>query len=240
MIRRSASRFSLSAVVALHLALAAPATPAAEDREPAVHGGDDDATVHHSFEDPERWSRVFDAPDRFEWQQPGIVLRVLGVDEGHVVADLGAGTGFFTVYLSSGVGASGKVYAVDVEPKLLEHILQREDRGTDDNIVTILAAPDDPKLPAGELDLILTVDTWHHIDDRLVYLPKLARALKPGGRLALIDFVEGELPVGPPPGHKLPRAAVIAELEGAGWRLVTESVALPYQYFLVFEPPAAG
>jgi len=205
----------------------------------AAAPGEHDATVRHAFEDPERWVRVFEDPERDTWQKPRTVVRVLGLDEGQTVADLGAGTGYFTRYLASIVGRSGTVYAVDVEPAMLEFIRTREDFREFRNIVTVEADPDDPKLPQGELDLILVVDTWHHIDDRLAYLEHLERALVPSGRVAVIDFHEGELPVGPPAGHKLPRDAVVAEFEKAGWSLVTESTALPYQYLLVFLPPAA-
>jgi SAM-dependent methyltransferase len=103
----------------------------------------------------------------------------------------------------------------------------------------VLAEPDDPKLPDGELDLILTVNTWHHINKRIKYLKHLTGALKPGGRLVLIDWREGDLPQGPPKGHKISRDAVIRELDKAGWALTSESVALPYQYVLIFEAPGS-
>jgi ubiquinone/menaquinone biosynthesis C-methylase UbiE len=202
---------------------------------------DDRATVTHDFEDVERWSALFDDPARGVWQRPSLVVRVIGIEEGDVVADLGAGTGYFTSTLSAAVGPRGKVYAVDVEPKLLEHLRAREDVRDRPNVTTLLAAPDDPKLPAREVDVVLVVDTWHHIDRRRAYLDKLAAALSPRGRVAIVDWHEGELPVGPPPGHKLARDKVVAEFEGAGWSLSTESVVLPYQYVLVFRPlrPAA-
>jgi ubiquinone/menaquinone biosynthesis C-methylase UbiE len=159
------------------------------------------------------------------------------VETGQTAADIGAGTGYFTKVLSVEVGPSGKVYAVDVEPRMLDYI-----RGRDDllpNVVTIAAAPDDPKLPAGQIDLVTVVNTWHHIGDRVAYLAKLRRALSREGRVAIIDWRMGELPFGPPPAARLAREQVIAEFDRAGWRLVTESVALPYQYFLVFYPPAS-
>jgi len=191
----------------------------------------------HSFTDVERWAKEFESPDRAEWQKPAVVVRVLTVETGQTVADIGAGTGYFTKVLSVEVGPSGKVYAVDVEPRMLDYI-----RGRDDllpNVVTIAAAPDDPKLPAGQIDLVTVVNTWHHIGDRVAYLAKLRPALSREGRVAIIDWRMGELPFGPPPAARLPREQVIAEFDRAGWRLVTESVALPYQYFLVFYPPAS-
>jgi ubiquinone/menaquinone biosynthesis C-methylase UbiE len=198
--------------------------------------GDHDATVHHGFEDVERWVRIFDSPERNEWQRPSKVVRVLGIYDGDQVADLGAGTGYFTQVLSRAVGSQGKVYAVDIEAEMLAYIDQREDMGAAE-VVTIQADPDDPKLPDGELELILVVNTWHHLDGRNKYLKKLRRALDTEGRVAIIDWREGELPMGPPAGSKLSREAVVAEFENAGWSLVTESVLLPYQYFLIFYPP---
>ena len=174
--------------------------------------------------------------DRAEWQKPDVVMRVLGVKAGDPVADIGAGTGYFTRWLSAMVGARGTVLAVDIEQTMLDHIEDLEDIQYD-NIRTVLADPDDPKLPEGELELVLIVNTWRHIDHRRRYLPRLARALRNSGRLAIIGWHEGELPVGPPTGSKLPRETVLAELDRAGWILDAESVALPYQYFLIFYPP---
>lgn len=198
-------------------------------------GHEHDATVRHSFGDVTRWEKIFDDPQRDSWQRPDDVLRFLRVDEGQKVADLGAGTGYFTVHLARAVGEGGKVFAVEIESALVEHLRDR----TDDlpQVVTLLADPDDPKLPPRSLDLILVVDTWHHIDDRLRYLSTLRGALRPGGRVAVIDFHEGELPVGPPPGHKLSREAVMGEFREAAWTLASESSELPYQYLLVFRPP---
>jgi arsenite methyltransferase len=192
--------------------------------------------TQHEFKDVERWAREFEAPDREEWQKPGTVVRVLTVELGLTVADIGAGTGYFTKVLSVGVGETGKVYAVDIEPRMLAYIRERKDLLP--NVVTVQAAPDDPKLPAGAIDLVTVVNTWHHIRERGAYLAQLRPALSREGRVAIIDWRKGDIPVGPPAAERVGREDVIAEFENAGWRLVTESVALPYQYFLVFYPPA--
>jgi ubiquinone/menaquinone biosynthesis C-methylase UbiE len=215
----------------LLLAAIAPGAPA---EEPGPH----DATTDQKFQDIQRWVERFESPDRASWQKPGTVMRVLGLAPGDRVADLGAGTGYFTAWLSGVVDRNGRVYAVDIEPGMLEYIRKRENIHHD-NVITVLADLDDPKLPEGELDLVLIVDTWHHLDDRLSYLERLRRTLRAAGRIAVIDWHAGELPEGPPPGHKLSREAVLGEFEKAGWTLDTESVALPYQYFLIFSPPAA-
>lgn len=201
-------------------------------------GGKPPAGNHRSFADVAHWAKIFDDPERMQWQKPLEVLAVLALQQGEVVADLGAGTGFFTVYLAAQVGEHGRVYAVDTEQGMLDYIMKRPGIEAS-RVIPVLATPHDPKLPEGEVDLVLIVDTWHHIGDRLNYLPRLRRALAPGGRVVVIDYREGELPVGPPPTEKLSRQTVVREFEKAGWRLAAESVALPYQYFLTFYPPGS-
>jgi ubiquinone/menaquinone biosynthesis C-methylase UbiE len=201
------------------------------------HGGDHDATMNHRFDDVERWVDLFDDPSRDEWQKPEEVVRFLQVPDGGVVADLGAGTGYFTMHLARAVGPDGLVFAVDIEPDLVEHIAERVGEAGLGNVRPVLAERDHPELAEWSTDLIFVCDTWHHIDDRVVYLGKLERILRKGGRVAVVDFREGDLPVGPPAGHKLSRDAVVAEFEKAGWSLADESDALPFQYLLVFRPP---
>lgn len=199
-------------------------------------GGPHDATVRHPFDDVETWVGVFDDPARDEWQKPGEVTRALGLAEGMVVADLGAGTGYFLPHLARAVGPTGWVLAVDTEPNLVRYLGQRARKSHVNNVIPVLADAADPFIPEGRADLVFLVDTYHHIDDRLDYFSRLKSALAPGGRLAIIDFLEKPLPVGPPPGHKLGRSFVIEEMGEAGWKLTLEPDILPYQYFLVFEP----
>lgn len=220
--------------LALFLVLVLAGSPATLAEEPAP------AEARHAqdFSDVEHWVPIFEPGDRHTWQNPLGVLWLAFVDEGHHVADLGAGTGYFTRMLCETVRASGKVYAVDTSQEMLDYIDKREDL-VYDNVVTVLAEPDDPKLPEGELDVILVVNTWHHIDKRVAYLGKLAKSLKPSGRVAIVDWRKAELPLGPPPEMKLSRDQVVAEFEQAGWTLTSESFMLPYQYFLLFVPPRA-
>lgn len=217
----------------LALMLAAPLAAVAAEPPESDHGAAD----QRAFKDPAERARSWDSKERDAWQNPEIVMRLLALTSGDVVADLGSGTGYFTRLLSGVVGPEGLVYAVDVEQAMLDHLMERDDILFPGNIVTVLADPDDPKLPEGKLDLIFTGNTWHHIDNRLEYLDRLERALKPYGRLAIVDWHEGELPEGPPPGHKVSRDAVVRELQERGWTLTSESVGLPYQYFLIFEVP---
>ena len=152
------------------------------------------------------------------------------------VADLGAGTGYFARPLAQAVGAHGTVLAADTEPALVEHLRRRAEQEGLANLVPILASADNARLPAGGADLILIVDTYHHIDDRVAYLRRLAAALKASGRVAVVDWQKRALPVGPALDHKLAREQVIEEMSKAGYRLTAEPDVLPYQYFLLFTP----
>jgi predicted methyltransferase len=196
----------------------------------------DDATSHRRFDDPAYWSKVFDDPARAAWQKPAEVVAALGLRPGQCVADLGAGTGYFSRLLSAAVGPTGAVLAVDPEPNLVAHLRERAEREGTANVVPVLASLDNPRLPAGRVDVVLIVDTYHHIDDRLDYFRRLRQALRPPGRVAIVDWQKRPLPVGPEMDHKLAREQVVEEMEAAGYRLVDEPGLLPYQYFLVFQP----
>lgn len=200
----------------------------------------DDATTHHAFDDVAHWTQVFDDPARDAWQRPAAVVAALDLRPGGAVADLGAGTGYFMPYLARAVGAAGTVYAVETEPKLLVHLRDRAARAGFDQVVPVLASPDRPRLPAGSLDVLLLVDTYHHLDDRVAYFRAAARLLRAGGRVVVVDWRKREQAVGPPPPHKLPRAQVEDEMRRAGYRLVAAPGLLPYQYVLVFAPTGAA
>jgi ubiquinone/menaquinone biosynthesis C-methylase UbiE len=196
----------------------------------------DAATAHHSFEDVQHWVSVFDDPARDGWQKPAEVVQALEIRPGMRVADLGAGTGYFIRYLSGAVGDAGSVFAIEVEPNLITHLRERAEKEQTRNVVPILASADNPRLPAGMVDVVLIVDTLHHIDDRIAYLRRLRHVLKPGGRIVVIDFKkDDDIPVGPPREHRLARDGVVAEFRSAGYRLAAEPQILPYQYFLVFQ-----
>ena len=189
---------------------------------------------HHSFDDVEHWVSVFDDPARDAWQKPRELVAALGIRPGMAVADLGAGTGYFSHHLARAVGTHGTVFAVDVEPNLVVHLRERAEREQTENVVPVLASTNDARLPPGRVDFVLIVDTYHHIDDRLHYLVRLKRALSKGGRVAIVEWQKRELPVGPEMEHKVARELVVDEMTSAGYRLVGEPEVLPYQYVLVF------
>jgi ubiquinone/menaquinone biosynthesis C-methylase UbiE len=125
---------------------------------------------------------------RDAWQQPERVVAALGIAPGDRVADLGSGSGYFTIRLAPAVGSAGKVYAVDVDPEMNGYLRDRLAREKIANVEVILGRPEDPLLPDGGVDLVVTVDTYHHIEDRPVYFRNLRRDLAPGGRVAVIDY----------------------------------------------------
>jgi arsenite methyltransferase len=170
---------------------------------------------------------------RDEWQQPQKVIDSLQIRAGAVVADLGAGGGYFTFRLADAVGPVGKVFAVDVDPEMTELIKGRAHKDAKTNIETILAKPADPMLPATGVDLVFTSNTYHHIDNRVAYWANLRKYLRPGGRVAVIDFdrrawIEGLL------RHYTPSEFIKREMEQAGYVLINDYDYLDRQSFLVF------
>jgi predicted methyltransferase len=190
-------------------------------------------THQHSFGDAEKWAHVFDDPERDAWQKPHEVIRALALEPGAAVADLGAGTGYFAARLANML-PKGTVYAVDIEPAMVKYLAERAQREKLANLKPVAGTAGDPRLPA-KVDLILLVDVYHHIEDRERYFRKLAAALNPGGRVAVIDF-RMDSPSGPPKSARVAPERVKAELAAAGYALAEEHGFLPRQYFLLFNP----
>jgi SAM-dependent methyltransferase len=176
-----------------------------------------------------------DDPKRAQWQKPDRVVAALGLKKGGRAAEIGSGTGQFTLRMAKALGEDGRVYAIDVEPRLLQVLAERGAAAKAWGIIGLLA-PDGGGLPPEPVDLILMVNVFHHVHDRTDYLRALATRLAPRGRIAIVDFHERELPIGPPPDHKLPKAEALAAVKGAGLRVRREETFLPYQYFLLVGP----
>ncbi|MGH8660874.1 MAG: class I SAM-dependent methyltransferase [Burkholderiales bacterium] len=187
----------------------------------------------HRFSDAEKWAQVFDDPARDAWQKPDEVIRALKLPPDALVADIGSGTGYFAVRLARAV-PKGKVYGVDAESDMVRYLGERAQREGLSNIAPVAAAGSDPRIPA-PVDLVIVVDTYHHIPSRERYFRNLQKSLKPGGRLAIIDFTP-DSPVGPPKRARIPAETVKKELGRAGYGLREEHAFLPNQYFLVFQP----
>jgi SAM-dependent methyltransferase len=190
-------------------------------------------THQHSFGDAEKWSHVFDDPERDAWQKPHAVLQALALKPDAVVADVGAGTGYFAARLANML-PKATVYAVDLEPDMVKYLGERAKREGLANLKPVQAAAGEARLPA-KVDLVLLVDVYHHIEAREGYLRRLAGSLRPGARVAVIDF-RLDSPEGPPKASRIAPEQVKAELSRAGYALAEEHGFLPRQYFLVFRP----
>lgn len=186
--------------------------------------------------DPKSYIGALEDPKRDAYQKPQEVMMALGLKPGEVIADIGAGSGYFTFRLAHHLGDKGKVYAVDVSPDMVLHVNRRVRELKVNNVVSILADPDDPLLPDASVNRFFFCDSWHHIENRTKYLSLMTKMLKPGGEIVMIDFHKKELPVGPPLKMKIAREDLIKQMESSGFRLTKEHTFLPYQYFLVFVP----
>ncbi len=186
--------------------------------------------MHHDFSDVARHAERFDDPSRDEWQRPERVLALLALRAGDVVADVGTGTGYFVPHLSRAVGPQGVVWALDVEPAMVEHVERRAREAGLDNVRARTVAAQDPGLDQESVDCFLIVNTWHHLDDRGQYADRLRRQLEPGGSVWVVDYA-ADSPHGPPPRFRLPAEQVRDELaEGGLQAAIVEDEDLPLQY----------
>jgi cyclopropane fatty-acyl-phospholipid synthase-like methyltransferase len=203
---------SWHAIVFAALGCAASLAGPALAQSPADH--------QHSFGNAQKWAQVFDDP-------------ALKLAPDAAVADIGSGTGYFAVRFAHML-PQGRVYGVDLEPDMVKYLAERAQKEGLANLTSVAGTPDDPRLPA-PVDLVILVDVYHHIDNRERYFSKLRNSLKPGGRVAIIDF-RIDSPSGPPKNARLAPDRVKAEFKKAGYALAEEHAFLPNQYFLIFKP----
>lgn len=201
------------------------------------HGGAPGAgrDRHGNPEDLEHYLARLEDPERAAWQKPDQVIAALGLSPGAVVCDVGVGPGTFAIPMARAVGPQGRVHAIDVEPRMLE-LLERRAREAGVSNVRPLLSTDGEAAPPEPCELVLMVNAYHHFPDGAATLRRLARSLRPGGRIAVVDFHGGELPVGPPPDHKVSRERFLAAVAEAGLAVAAEHGFLPYQYFFVLRP----
>lgn len=216
-------------------------TPAGPHGHGAHHDGHDGPNAHHGhaagmphrFEDAAAWSKQFDAPERDAWQKPDEVIAALALPKDAVVADVGAGTGYFAVRLARAV-PQGRVLGVDVEADMVRFIDERAAKEGMSNLKGRLTPFDRADVDDGT-DLVLVVDTYHHIADRVAYFKALLPKLSARGRLAIVDFRPSS-ERGPPKAMKMAPEFVQQELAAAGYVQVESHDFLPDQYVLVFSP----
>ena len=170
-------------------------------------------------------------------EDPDLAMRLIRVQRGSTVADLGAGSGYFTVRLARAVGSAGKVYAVDIQQGMLDLLQRAVTRQRLTNVIPVLAVENDPRLPAASLDLALMVDVYHELSSPQVTLAHLQRALKPGGRLVLLEYRAEDPDVPIRPEHKMTKAQVKLEIEHEGFRQQRVYDDLPRQHLIVFTRP---
>jgi len=166
-------------------------------------------------------------------------MDALGIADGATVADLGAGGGWFTIRLARRVGPTGLVYAEDIQPQMIESIRRRVEREGLKNVRTVHGTATDPRLPTGELDAVLIVDTYNELEDPVALLGNVARALQPRGRLGIVEFKSDGLGPGPAPEERVDERRVLAAAAQAGLRLIKRESFLRYQYMLVFGPASS-
>ena len=231
-------------VVAVSLALAHPHAPSA----PAHSGRGEARSWNFQAVAGQRHGRLFppqdlgllEGPDRVAWQKPDQIMDRLGIADGSAVADIGAGAGWFTIRLARRVGPNGIVYAQDVQRQMLEAIRRRVAREGLHNVDTRLGVGSTPNLPVAALDAVLVVDVYPEVEDRVTFLRNLAAALKPGGRIGIVNYKPGRGGPGPAPGDRGPddegvrveSESVEADALAAGLRVLAHET-LPYHYLLV-------
>lgn len=185
---------------------------------------------------------LLEGPDREEWQKPDLIMDALRIAEGSVVADLGAGGGWFSERLARRVGPRGRVYAEDVQSPMLDAIKGRVDRANLTNVTTVLGSAEDPRLPPTSLDAALIVGSFHEMQfdesgkrrDPVVLLENIARALKPQGRLGVVDFLPGGGGPGPDPDQRVDPDSVIRAARAAGLQFISRDEVPPFEFLLVF------
>jgi ubiquinone/menaquinone biosynthesis C-methylase UbiE len=205
-----------------------------QDKQPAGKPGQTSPPaghMEHRFDNPEQYAKSFDDPARDEWQMPERIIETLALAPGQVVADIGAGTGYFTVRLAK-AAARPKVYAVDIEKSMVEYVQQRAAKEGLKNVFAVLSSADGASLPE-PVDVVLIVDTYHHIPNRPAYFRELRKSMKPSGRLAIVDFRKGA-PSGPPEQFRFAPDQITEELKQAGFRLQAQHDFLPRQLFLIY------
>jgi ubiquinone/menaquinone biosynthesis C-methylase UbiE len=178
-----------------------------------------------------------DRSERDQEEEPDHAVDVLKLQKGSAVADVGAGSGYMTEKLSKKVGPMGKVYATDIQQGMIDLLNKRIAKRKLTNVTPVLGTQDDPRLPAESLDLVLMVDVYHELSQPQLMLRHIKAALKPGGRLVLLEYRKEDPNVPIRPEHKMSVAEAKLEVEAEGFKLTTTNEDLPRQHILIFSRP---
>lgn len=193
-----------------------------------------ESATFYSLNAAETLIQEYENPGRAAWQKPEKVVEHLMIKPGNVIADIGSGSGYFSVLLAKKTGSRGTVYAVDNDSEMIAYLEKRVIDEGHANIRPVLAKTDDPLLPKGAVDLVFICNTYMFIEKRVQYLTRLKGNLKSDGRLAIISYNRVDTPEGPPLHTRISREKTIQDAQKAGYALETEYFFLPYQHFLVF------
>lgn len=225
---------------------AGPAPEAPRVHDPAnppidcpLHEKGVSADALRPFAETEQYIAFLERPDRARWQKPDEIVAALHLTGTETVADVGAGSGYFTFRFAKAL-PRGKVIAIDVDPEMVRHVHHKVLSENITNVEAVLADAKDPSVSQAA-DVVFVCDVIHHVQGREVWLRRMFSEMKPGAKLVVIEFKEGELPEGPPEAVKIPKAKLTAMLRDAGFALRSDDPGLlPYQTFLSFEKPSAG
>jgi ubiquinone/menaquinone biosynthesis C-methylase UbiE len=187
---------------------------------------------HPRFDDPKKWSASFDDPERDKWQMPGRIVEALALKPADIVADIGAGTGYMAVRFARAL-KGGTVLAVDIEPNMVKHMAERAKAAGIDNLRGVIGGAQSPNLPEA-VDVAFLLNVYHHIDARPAYFNQLRASLKPGGRVAIVDF-RPDAPAGAPKHMRISAEKITEEMKAAGYKPAGSFDFLPRQSFLVFQ-----
>ena len=181
---------------------------------------------------------LFEGSGRFSWQRPDYIGRMVGFREGDKVVELGAGRGFYSKLLIHTVFDTGRVYALESDPDAVEYLKSEEIPNTWGNFFPMLFDGQKIEIPDAEIDIVISINYWHRLQRSQEVASEVERVLKPGGRLVIIDWHDGEVEIAPARDKRLNRERLLREMEAAGWLLTSESHALKYQYFFIFTKKA--
>ena len=185
------------------------------------------------FSDIEKWLSIFEGDKRDEYQKPEVVVKSVNLKPGNVVADIGAGTGYFTRRFAIAVGPNGKALGLDIEESMVNHMNEEAKKMGINNYEARVVKTDDPELPANSVDVIFLCNTYHHIENRVDYFRNVSKSLKNNGRLIIVDFYKNS-DFGPPHDYKLAKEVVMKEMALAGYSLLQDLNILPEQYYLEY------
>lgn len=204
--------------------------------EPASQTTHQDSTQLEdiSIEDFESLVKNLEDPERVNWQNPQMVLDKMGDLSGKTIADIGVGTGYFAFRI---LREGGRVIGIDIEQKFIDYIEERKSdlpEELSENLITRLTVPDDPAIGPEEADWVLIVNTFYILNNRISYLKKIRQGLKPGGKLIVVDFKTGDMPIGPPDIEKVSVEQAASLIRSAGFNILeSDQGSLQYQYILV-------